>query len=347
MNTRKCVSSVLLPLVMVLLSVATVYGGSENRQGTAGALELLIPVGSRGSALAGSANAMTTGVDAMNWNPAGMVRGNSSSSGIEAMFSSLTYLADVQVNYFAVAARLGDQGALGLSLRTVDFGNIPITTVANPEGTGATYSPGYITVGLSYSRAFTDRIHGGVTAKLVTEKIVRTSATGIALDFGVQYISSVGLKLGVVLKNLGPQMRFDGEDMETFVPLPGQEPGSKQRAVRLNGGAFELPSTLEIGLGYDYEVAEQNTLSIMGDFQNTNFGQDEIRGGLEYGWNNQVFVRGGYMAFGQNNKDNIYGPTFGAGVKLPVGDWNVAFDYAYRHADFFSANQWFTLTVGF
>ncbi len=347
MNTRKFISSVLLPLVALFVSAATVYAGSENRRGTAGAVELLIPVGSRGSALAGAVGPMVTGVEAIYWNPAGMVRGLNSGSGVEAMFSSLNYLADIQLNYFAIAANLGDAGALGLSLRTLDFGEIPVTTVQNPEGTGATFKPNYITLGLTYSRAFTDRIHGGVTAKFVSEKVVRTTASGIALDFGVQYVSSIGLKLGVALKNLGPEMKFDGEDMETFVPLPGQEPGSRNRAVRLNGGSFELPSTLEIGLGYDYNFADQNAVTLMGNFQNSNVGADEIRFGLEYAWNNQLFVRGGYMRLGQKNEDNIYGPSFGAGVSLPVGGTTIGFDYAYRAADFFSANQWFTLKVGF
>ncbi|MBI5471777.1 MAG: PorV/PorQ family protein [Ignavibacteriae bacterium] len=347
MNTRKFLSALLLPLVLVLF-VSSVYGGSENRTGTAGAVELMIPVGSRGAALSGAGNSMMTGVEALHWNPAGLSRNLGASSGVEAMFSSLNWLADIQLNYFAVGVQVGEANALGLSLRTLDFGDIQETTVQNPEGTGGTFSPNYITLGLSFSRAFTDRIYGGVTMKLISEKILRTTATGIGMDFGVQYVSSVGLKLGVALKNLGPEMKFDGEDMENFVSLPYQEPGSRDRAVRLTGGQFDLPSTLEIGIAYDYSFAEDNIVTIMGNFQNANFGADEFRVGLEYSWNNQLFLRGGYMRLGQNDKENnIYGPSVGGGVMLPIGGTNVSFDYAYRTADFFSANQWFTLKVGF
>lgn len=340
MNRRKYYSLVLLLLVPLLLSVGPAYGGSNGRVGTAGASELIIPVGSRGSALAGSINALATGVEAIHWNPAGVsIQGD-----VEAMFSSLSYIADIQLNYFAISSSFGDVGTFGVAVRSLNFGDIPITTTEIPEGTGGIYSPNFITGSLTYSRAFTDRIHGGFTAKLISEKIVRTSAMGFAFDLGVQYVSKdIGLKLGVVLKNLGASMTYDGPDLESFVDIPGQEPGSRQRALRLPGAEFELPSTLEIGLGYDYQVADQHMLTFAGDFQNTNFGYDEYRFGLEYGFNDLFFVRGGYMVFGQNNEDNIYGPTFGAGINIPVEGSTIILDYAYRHAEYFDANQWFTV----
>jgi hypothetical protein len=342
MKTQYVSCAFVLALLLVLVGVQSVFAGSENRKGSAGAMELLLPVGSRGSALSGSLNAVATGVEAIHWNPAGMVRSN----GVEAMFSTMKYLADIKVNYFAVATNFGDAGSFGFAIRSVDFGDIPITTTDAPEGTGGNFSPNFITGSVTYARAFTDRIHGGVTAKLVSERVIHTTAAGLAFDFGVQYVSKeTGLNLGVTLKNLGPQMRFDGPDLESFVPVPGQEPGSRPRALRLPGAEFELPSTLEIGLGYNYRMNDDNALAFMGDFQNTNFGNDEYRLGAEYAWNNQLFIRGGYM-MSQNQEDNIYGPTFGVGFNIPVEGASIMFDYAYRQVDFFDANQWFTVKFG-
>ncbi|MBI5476053.1 MAG: PorV/PorQ family protein [Ignavibacteriales bacterium] len=342
MKKRNYITVVLLLLVPLMLTVDLAYSGSETRVGTAGASEIIIPVGSRGSALSGSINALASGVEAIYWNPAGV----SNQGSVEAMFSSLSYIADIKLNYFAISSSFGDAGTFGFAIRSLSFGDIPITTTALPEGTGGTYSPNFITGSLTYSRAFTDRIHGGFTVKMISENIVRTSAVGVAFDFGVQYISKdIGLKLGVAMKNLGPNMTYDGPDMESFVSIPGQEPGSRQRALRLPGASFELPSTLEIGLGYDYKVADQHMLTFAGDFQNTNFGNDEYRMGVEYGFNNMFFVRGGYMLFGKTNDDNIYGPTFGAGINIPVEGSTIILDYAYRHAKYFDANQWFTIKL--
>ncbi|MGA9116611.1 MAG: PorV/PorQ family protein [Bacteroidota bacterium] len=339
MKTRN-VLSLLLLLAAAAMIPAGAEAGSPTRRGTAGAMELLIPVGSRGSATGGAMNAVASGVDAIHWNPAGM----SQTRGVEAMFSTLSYLADIQVNYFAVASDFGDIGTFGLSLRSLDFGDIPITTVENPEGTGGTFSPNFISGSLSYARAFTDRILGGFSVKLVSERIMRTSATGIGFDLGVQYLSETGLRLGVTLKNLGPEMSYEGPDLESFVGLPSQEPGSRDRALRLPGAGFELPSVLEIGAGYRHMFDEENAFLAMGNFQNNNFAADEFRFGLEYAWRDLLFLRGGYMLLGQNNaEDNIYGVSLGAGVTVPVSGARIGFDYAYRQADFFDSNHWITV----
>ena len=332
----------LLTMTFSMLVPGIVYAGNDTRRGTAGATELLIPVGARGTALSGAMNAFASGVEAIYWNPAGIARSPST----EAMFSSSTYIADIKLNYVGVVANFGDLGAFALSMRSLNFGDIPVTTVENPEGTGGTYSPSYLTFSLSYSHEFTDRIYGGFTAKLVSEKIVRSSANGFAFDVGVQYLSVTGLRLGIALKNLGFGMQFDGPDLEYFTSIPGQESGSRARSLRLPSASFEFPSTLEIGAGYQYDVNEQHSLMLVGNFQNANFAGDEFRLGLEYAFDKMLFLRGGIMQ-SQVQDDNIFGPTFGFGVKLPVGGTNLDFDYAYRKTDFFSGSQWFSVMVGF
>jgi hypothetical protein len=341
MKSRKSISILLMAIALSILLVGQVFAGNDGRRGTAGATELLIPVGSRGTALSGSINALVSGVEALHWNPAGIAR----SAPTEAMFSSLNYIADIKLNYFGVVANFGDLGAFALSMRSLDFGDIPITTVDNPEGTGGNFSPSYLTFALSYSHEFTDRIYGGVTAKLVTEKIVRSTASGYAFDVGVQYLSTTGIKLGVALKNLGFGMQYDGPDLEYFTTIPGQEQGARTRALRLPSAAFEFPSTLEIGVGYEYTVGDQHVLAVMGNFQNANFAGDQFSAGVEYTFEKMLFLRGGIMQ-SQNQDENIFGPTFGFGVNVPVGGANLGFDYAYRTTDFFNGSQWFTIKVG-
>ena len=341
MNLKSFFRTTLVTLLVLALGVTVVLAGSESRRGTAGAQELIIPVGSAGTALSGAVNATTTGVEAIYWNPAGVAR----ATGIEAMFTNVQYIADIKLNYFAVAIPIADVGSLGLSIRTLNFGDIPVTTTESPDGTGSTYSPNYITTGLTFSRAFTDRIHGGVTVKLINESIMRTSASGVGFDIGVQYISgATGLKLGVVLKNLGSQMTYDGPDLENFNPIPGQEPGSRERAQRLPAEKFDLPASLEIGLGYDIRFAENHNVTVAGNFMNANYGSDEYRLGAEYNMMNMVFLRAGYMRT-QFQDDNIYGPTLGVGLKVALGPTTVLLDYAYRQTKYFNASNWFSLKL--
>lgn len=333
---------ILTIIFMLILSVA-VYAGSEARIGTAGAQELLIPVGARGIGLQGADIASIQGVEALYWNPAGLA----ASQKTEAMFSYMSWIADINVSYMAVAAKLGRAGSIGFSLKTLDIGDIPVTTTAAPDGTGETFSPNFLVLGATYSRMMTDRINFGVSLKIISESIRQMSASGVAFDFGVQYRDLMpGFDFGIALKNLGPNMQFGGTDVEEFVTIPGTEPGAKDRPARLIMSSFDLPVTFEIGVGYRYNLAEEHAVRAYGDFQNFNLGNDHYRGGIEYSFRDFFFLRGGYLQT-QNNDDNIFGPTAGVGLQGKLGGSTIGFDYTYRDVEFFDANQFFSLRIGF
>jgi len=63
------------------------------------------------------------------------------------MFSQMSYFADINVSYGAIAVQAGEFGTLGFALKTLSFGEIPVTTQAFPDGTGELYSPSYLTLG--------------------------------------------------------------------------------------------------------------------------------------------------------------------------------------------------------
>lgn len=354
MKTKRALIFCISPVLCVLLVAVEVFGGTGQRRGTAGAQELLIPVGSVGTALGGANLANVAGIEAIFWNPAGLAASRHSA---EVMFSHLQYIADLNVNYVAGNFTSSGFGAMGFSIKSVGFGDIPVTTNDNPDGTGELFSPAFITVGLTYSRAMTDRIHFGTNVKLISEKIRRESATGVAFDFGMQYKTQIGLNLGIALKNIGPNMKFDGSDLEIFTKDGSDRPDAAGENTRIPLSTFELPTTLEIGIAYDLKMGETNSLTLMGNFLNNNFALDEYRFGAEYSFNKFVFLRGSY-AFGYDadteqfrtaNEDNfIWGPAFGGGVNFNVGEsFNVSVDYAYRATKLFEDNQWFSFSLNF
>ena len=340
-------------LLAALFLTAVDAGAQGQRRGTAGALELLLPVGSRGTALGGNFVSSISGVEAMHWNPAGVAATQYSA---EMMASHFNYIADINVEYAAVAAKFGNLGYFGLNIKTLDFGDIPVTTELATEGTGEFFSPTFVTVGFTFSRQMTDRIFFGTNVKLVTESIQAQGATGIGFDFGLQYSTGPrGVKLGFVLKNIGPNMTFDGSDTETRVAPAGTEPGSRVRNLRTPLASFELPTTLEIGLSYDLNFNEMGKLTVAGNFTNNNFGLDQYGLAGEFNYNDYIFLRGGYTLaydsegeeFLSSEENFLFGPSFGGGVNLNIGAFDVMFDYAYRTAKLFDNNQWFSMTLGF
>jgi hypothetical protein len=343
-------SVVCLVLLFGMLSM-TASAANKNRIGTAGAQELLIPVGARGVALGFSGSLFIKGVDAIYWNPAGLSRMDNS---VEAMFSQMSYIADIGVSYGAIGVRVGEFGHLGFTLKSLSFGDIPVTTELFPDGTGATYSPSFLTMGVTYSRLLTDRISVGVTGYLVSEKILDVSATGMCFDVGVQYqnLGIQGLALSVTVKNLGPNMTFDGAGTyKTANTTDGAIRGTQTLKTELS--SFELPSDLEIGFGYSPKLDDKNSVAVSAAFRNNNYLEDEYNLAAEYSFMNTVFVRGGYTFSPQTDKDitsasgYIYDWTMGAGVHYTTGGVDLSFDYAYRNVRYFSGNHTLTFKVGF
>lgn len=339
--------NIILAIAMFISFSFDSFAGSPNRRGTAGATELLIPVGSVGVGMSGSILATAQGLDAIHWNPAGLARNDMTA---QVMFSNLSYIADIGVNYLAVSANMGDLGHLGVSLKSLSFGDIEETTIDRPEGTGITYSPLYLTIGLTYSRRMTDRIYFGTNIKMVHESITRVSATAFAFDLGLQYkAGETGFNFGVALKNLGTEIRFDGSDFDRFVDDPNQIPGYPTQPLRLRTAGFGMPTTLELGLAYKYPLMTEHLVEMSTTFINNNYSNDEYRFGVEYAYNNLFFIRGGY-SYAQgipSELENVFGPTFGAGIRYNISGVEMAVDYAYRAAAFFSGNQWFSIMIGF
>ena len=328
-----------------LLMLDVAYAGGGNRTGTAGAAELLIPVGPRGIAM-GEANVATSyGLEALFWNPAGVAKMDNSS---QVMFSHMSYIADIGVEYGAVAANFEDFGAVAFSIKSLSIGDIPVTTTQNPDGTGATFSPTMLVAGVSYSRQLTDRIGVGLTGNFISETMADVSASGFAFDIGVIYDNLAdlsGLSIGVVLKNIGTQMTYSGTGLLQLADV--QTLNRPPQYYTVDAAPFELPSNFQLAMGYKPVLDEMNTLQFSGIYQNNNFSGDEGKLGAEYGYNNTFFVRAGYQFALQESDNYIYGFTAGAGINYDIQGFDIKVDYAFRDTKYFDGSHIFAITLGF
>ncbi|HTO94374.1 MAG TPA: PorV/PorQ family protein, partial [Bacteroidota bacterium] len=248
----------LLCAVLLLAAAPRVFAGAGNRVGTSGASELLIPVGTRDIGMGGATAATSMGVDALFWNPAAVAGMNYS---VGLYVSHMNYLADIGVDYGAVAANFEGLGVLAFSIKSLSVGDIPVTTTQNPDGTGQTFTPQFFTAGLSYSRRLSDRIAVGLTANLITERLGEVSASGVGFNIGVQYngLASIeGLSLGVVVKNIGPQMSFSGAGLLNQASVADQS--RPPQFYSIVAAPFELPSSFEFGLGYKRTFTGDNSI---------------------------------------------------------------------------------------
>lgn len=343
------IRKIFLVIILFGFAVTEVLGGGQNRAGTAGAPELRIPVGAKYLSMAGASISYVKGLESIYWNPAGV---DWSPNDANALFSYRSYIADMSMNFVAASGRLGDVGTFGVSFRSLNIGDINVTTMDQPDGTGQIISPTYFVLGLTYSKQLTDRISVGANFNLISETIDRAAASTFAFDFGVQYkdlFALPGFNLGVVVKNLGAPIKYDGNGLYVNANDPGSQRGPT--FLKIDAASAELPSEIAIGLSYHRNIDNENSLTGSFSFQNNNYSYDDYKFGLEYSYKNFFSVRGGYLWAPQSDDNTPYifqNYTLGVGLNLKeFSGLDLSLDYAYVPVKFFDANHVFALSFGF
>ncbi len=241
-------------LCSCLLWVGVAVAGNPDRQGEAGANQLLINPWARSAGLHSLNTSSISGAEAMYLNVAGLSRIKKT----QINLSHTRYIAEINMNALSFAQHVGKGGgAFGISLVSMDLGEFLATTEDIPGGTGATFSPSYFNMGLSYSHLFVNKVSVGVTFKFVNESISNVGARAMALDAGVQYVTGENdnFKFGISLRNVGSKMRFVGEGLSKPRPNPG--PTYEYPVTYYERSAeFELPSQLNIGFSHDWLIGK-------------------------------------------------------------------------------------------
>ena len=343
MSVKLLTYSVLTALLLGLYT-SDAYAQGDDRAGTAAMEELLVPVTPRTVALSSSLTSGLSdmsGVEALQSNPAALMTNPSTN----ALFSRVEYLADIGVNYFGVAQRFGNNN-IALTVSSWDYGDIPRTDEFNPEvDFSNTYDASTTVLGLTLARQFTDRIAAGLTVKGLSRRIDNLNSSGVAFDAGMTYVvGESGLRFGVSLKNFGPQMSFGGLGLNTGVSQPGPG-GSNTIAGEVRDLGSELPSLLNFGAAYTRRFAGDLTATVSTNFRSNAYDLDNYAAGVELGYQNLFFVRGGLNLTADPDVTAWEVWNIGAGVNLNMVGNGLAVDYSYRPSDVFSGVNMFS--VGF
>ncbi len=342
-------------IIILLLISNHAKAGNPDRQGQAGAVELLMNPWGRSAGVHSMSTSSVRGVEAMRINIAGLSRIQKLEIGLSnnRLFSG----TGMNLNSLGLGFKMGKSGALGIEFASLDFGQIPVTTVNQPAGTGGFFSPSFFQLGLGYSYTYANKISVGMLMRLVSESIQDVTASGIALDAGVQYVSGPkdNFKLGISLRNIGSPMAFGGEGLSTKRGNPDPAGGVLyELTYDARAASFELPSMLNMGVSYDYYLGNENYIRSLINFTSNAFSRDQIGAGLEFSFQNIIVLRAAYkydMGTTDGDTRNIYtGFSAGGSIEVPInkgGSNNLGLDYAYRTTNPFKGTHNFTLRFSF
>lgn len=333
-------------LILLFAGVSTLsFAGNPDRQGESGAGELLFNPWARSAGLHTMSTSSIMGVEAMRLNVAGLARITKS----EVLIGNARLYGNaIGLNAIGFATKVGENGALGVSLNSVDFGEIAITTEDQPEGTGGFISPSFFNLGLGYAHTYENRVTVGVLVRLISEQLPTVTASGIAIDAGVQYVSGEkdNFKLGISLRNIGSPMKFGGQGLSQAVEAPTGGGAVFNLTVDQRAEEFELPTVLNLGLSYDFYFTDEVYLRALGNFTSNAFSRDQIGGGLELFLLDKFAVRGAYrfeLDQAGIQSANLYsGLAFGASIDVPLskaGATRFGVDYAFRATNTFSGSH--------
>jgi hypothetical protein len=353
-------------LTAILSLSASMYAGNSDRIGQAGATQLNINGYGRSSGWGWAAVSSAAGLEAIYNNIGGLAYTGQT----EIIFSRTAWLmgSDININTFGFAQNLGGNGVLGVGIMSYDIGDIPITTIEQPDGGIGTFKPRFTNISVAYSKRFTEAISGGIGVKVFSESITNAKAQGVGLDAGIQYISTLrkkneklkknDVKFGISLKNIGPDAQYGGDGLSVKLqnPTTGIDYTVNQRAAK-----FNLPTLMNIGASYDIRLDKTeetyfHRLTTAATFTNNAFASNQLTLGLEYGYKKMLQLRAGFAyekgIFNYDERTNAFtGAMAGFTFEVPVKkDSKTTFglDYSFRHSNPFGGSHTFgvRLNVG-
>ena len=310
--------------------------------GSAGAAHLLVNPWARSSAIGDAGYAQINGLEATYTNIAGLAYTDKTQ--IKFNYSNWMGSAGVSFNSAGIAQRISEEGVIAISVQSMNFGDIPITTVENPEGNIGFFSPRTNIFNVGYARKFSSSISGGINFKVISESISNMKANGIAIDAGIRYVTGEEdqLKFGITLKNVGPVMRYSGDGLAQQVEYTST---GFIASLEERSATFEMPSLLCIGGSYDFIFNENNKLNLALGFTANSFSNDQYRIGMDYGMTNEKMafnLRAGYvyeknLLNVENRSNALIGPSAGFSIDALVGKNKTALglEYCARFAGVF------------
>lgn len=346
-----------LSIIFVGFSCYAQVGGPEDpstdgRVGTGiistGVPFLLISPDARSGAMGDVGSAITADANSIHWNPAKLAF-IENKNGISLSYSPwLQHLVpDINLAYLSGYHQLDDRNTIGASLRYFSLGQIQLVDINKVDQ--GTYSPNEFALDGTLARKFGDNFSLGTALRFIYSNLANGQfssgqqtkpGTALAADvsgyFRKETIllgSDARFALGLNISNIGNKINYTDGGKKIFLPT-NLKLGT---ATTFLNGLNEFTVALDINKllvptpDTDGNVPDKSVpAGIFGSFADAPGGfSEELKEinyalGMEYWYNKQFALRGGYFYESPDKGDRQY-LTLGAGLRYNV--FNLDFAY--------------------
>jgi len=328
---------------------------SQQSSGTLNAIQTVVPFltiapDSRAGAMGDAGVATSPDVYSQHWNPAkfAFIDGN---GGIGISYSPWlrNLVPDINIAYLAGYKRIDTKQVVSASLLYSSLGDVPFTDeFGNLE---RTFNPNEFAIDAGYSRLFTDNLSGGIAFRFIYSNLTGGSYSGgVATKPGTSFAADISgyyqkkismlskegqIAFGLNFSNIGAKMSYSAAQTADFIPMDMRLGSSatinldhfNKITVTLDLNKLLVPTPPiysstnpdSIIKGRDPNVSVpvaifQSFFDAPGGFKEE-LHEITYSTGVEYWYNNQFAIRGGY--FHENaTKGNRKYFTAGAGFRL-------------------------------
>jgi hypothetical protein len=193
----------LLALIPGVLVAALSQAAFAAGPGTSGAAFMRVRPMARPVAMGNAYTGLAQGVEALAYNPAGIVTVEKWDVGL----SQIIYALDVNYSYAAVARRLNDRSVAAFHLTYMGSDDVSRNGTGQITGRFSNFD---LAVGLSAGYQLAPEIDVGGTVRLIRSELANYPATAVGLDLGVKYkpMGWPGLSVGAALQNFGTGLEY-------------------------------------------------------------------------------------------------------------------------------------------
>ncbi len=333
---------------LILFLTTSAFGQDINndvsKRGTTAAPFLVISQGARATSMGSAFVAVADDPSALFWNVAGIARLDQNSF----MVDRTEWIADLAYNYVAGSLNLGNFGSVGVSFISSDYGEMDVRTIEEPNGTGETFSVSDAAFSIAWALSLTENFSIGFNPKVVYQNIAKMSDYSFALDLGIIYNTPFqGVTLGMSISNFGSKMSLAGNTATIlYDPDEGTTGNNDRIPGQLDMESWDLPLTFRVGISYEALKTESHQLRFAADALHPNNNYESVNVGGEYGFNDFLFLRGGFKSLFLDDSEESF--TLGAGLKQRLmGNVSISIDYSYSDFGIFQEVQKFSLGVNF
>ena len=223
----------------------------------------------------------------------------------------------------AISPAHGEYGVVGFNFRSVNYGSMDETIIAN-NANGyldmGTFTPTAYSFGIGYAKAISDKFSVGGDINYDNQDL-GSSITGVTSSGN--YVTSsaklnvISFDFGMIYKTGFKSLAF-GMDVRNF-----------SRQLKYVSESFDLPLIFNLGISmnvldmWNIDSRSQSLIITAGATHPRDY-PEQVNVGAEYTFMQMISLRGGYMF---NN--DVYGVAAGVGLHKDIGGINLGIDYSW------------------